>query len=61
MADGISQALITTALGLITAIPLLFSHSLILARSKAIIQILEQQSAGIIAMNIEQQQDIKDA
>ncbi len=49
MADGISQALVTTALGLITAIPLLFSHSVVATRSKSIVQILDQQSAGLIA------------
>jgi len=49
MAGGISQALITTVLGLVTAIPLLFSHNLIAARSKELIQILDQQSAGLLA------------
>lgn len=49
MASGISQALITTVLGLVAAIPLLFMHNLINSRSKVLIQILAQQSAGIIA------------
>ncbi|MEH6567182.1 MAG: MotA/TolQ/ExbB proton channel family protein [Halopseudomonas sp.] len=52
MADGISQALVTTVLGLIAAIPLLFMHSLVAARSKALIQLLEQQSAGLIALHL---------
>jgi biopolymer transport protein ExbB len=49
MAGGISQALITTVLGLLAAIPLLFVHNVISTRSKALIQILTQQSAGMIA------------
>ena len=52
MAGGISQALVTTVLGLIVAIPLLFMHSLVAARSKALIQLLEQQSAGLIALHL---------
>ncbi|MEO1903857.1 MAG: MotA/TolQ/ExbB proton channel family protein, partial [Methylococcales bacterium] len=35
MANGISQALVTTMLGLCIAIPLLFLHSLLASRSKA--------------------------
>ncbi len=49
MADGISQALITTVLGLVVAIPLVFLHSLVSGRSKELIEILEEQSAGMIA------------
>ncbi len=49
MADGISQALVTTALGLIVAIPLLFMHTLISSRSQALVQILDEQSLGLVA------------
>jgi len=52
MADGISQALVTTVLGLVVAIPLLFLHSLLASRSKGLIQLLEQQSAGLIALHL---------
>ncbi len=52
MADGISQALVTTVLGLLAAIPLLFLHTLVVARSKALVQLLEQQSAGLIALHL---------
>ncbi|SDS98604.1 outer membrane transport energization protein ExbB [Halopseudomonas xinjiangensis] len=52
MAGGISQALVTTVLGLVVAIPLLFLHSLVAARSKALVQLLEQQSAGLIALHL---------
>ena len=53
MAGGISQALITTVLGLCCAIPLLLLHNLISGQSKALIQILEEQTAGLIAKKIE--------
>jgi len=53
MANGISQALVTTALGLIVAIPLLFMHTMITSRSQALVQILDEQSLGIVAANRE--------
>jgi biopolymer transport protein ExbB len=49
MAGGISMALITTVLGLTVAIPLTILHSLLQSRSRSLLQILEEQSAGIIA------------
>ena len=49
MAGGISQALMTTLLGLTVAIPLLFLHSLMVTRSTALVQILDEQSAGLIS------------
>jgi biopolymer transport protein ExbB len=49
MAGGISTALVTTVLGLVAAIPLTILHSFLQGKSKALIQILEEQSAGIIA------------
>ena len=49
MASGISQALVTTMLGLCVAIPLLFLHSLVASRSRTLIQILDEQSAGLIS------------
>mgnify|MGYP003574151683 FL=1 len=52
MAGGISQALITTVMGLVTAIPLLFFHTLLVSRSRTLIQILDEQSAGIIAQRV---------
>lgn len=52
MADGISQALVTTVEGLVVAIPLLFLHALLASRSKGLIQVLEQQSAGLIALHL---------
>ena len=52
MAGGISQALVTTVLGLIVAIPLLFSHTLLASRSRTLIQILDEQSAGLVARQV---------
>ncbi len=49
MADGISQALVTTMLGLITAVPLLFIHNQLDTRSREIVQIIEEQAIGRIA------------
>ncbi|MDX1454286.1 MAG: MotA/TolQ/ExbB proton channel family protein [Gammaproteobacteria bacterium] len=56
MAGGISQALVTTVEGLVVAIPLVLLHSVVASRSKELIQILEEQSAGIIAAHAEKQQ-----
>ncbi|MCB2106602.1 MAG: MotA/TolQ/ExbB proton channel family protein [Rhodobacteraceae bacterium] len=53
MAGGISQALVTTVMGLTTAIPLLLLHSLASGRSKAVVETLEEQAAGIIAASAE--------
>ena len=49
MAGGISQALITTVLGLVVAIPTVLLHTVVSGRSKSIIQILQEQSSGIVA------------
>ena len=65
MAGGISQALMTTVLGLVVAIPLLFLHSLVASRSRVLIQTLDEQSAGMIARGQERaealQQDLAHA
>lgn len=55
MADGISQALVTTVLGLVVAIPTLLMHSFVSSMSKRVIHILEEQSAGIIAVHAEKE------
>ncbi len=53
MASGISQALVTTMLGLCVAIPLLFLHSLVASRSRILVQILDEQTAGLISRRTE--------
>jgi len=56
MAGGISKAMIATVLGLGIAIPLLFINAILAARSRAIVQVLDEQSAGLLAERIESQQ-----
>jgi biopolymer transport protein ExbB len=56
MAGGISTALVTTVLGLVVAIPLTLLHSLLQGKARALIQVLEEQAAGIIARAAEQRQ-----
>ncbi len=53
MAGGISGALVTTVLGLVVAIPTVLLHSYLNSKAKAIVQILDEQSAGLIAEKIE--------
>ena len=53
MAGGISQALVTTVLGLLVAIPTTFLHSFTQSSAKGIIGILEEQSTGILAEHAE--------
>ena len=53
MAGGISEALVTTVLGLIAAIPLLLLHAFASGAAKRVTQVLEEQSAGIIAEHAE--------
>ena len=54
MAGGISTALVTTVLGLVVAIPLTLLHSFLQGKAKALVQVLEEQAAGIIARLAEQ-------
>ncbi|MCY4362034.1 MAG: MotA/TolQ/ExbB proton channel family protein [Gammaproteobacteria bacterium] len=55
MAGGISQALITTMLGLCVAIPTVFLHSMMAGQSRKIIETLEGQATGFVAEASEQQ------
>ncbi|MDZ7641239.1 MAG: MotA/TolQ/ExbB proton channel family protein [Desulfurivibrio sp.] len=54
MAGGISQALITTVLGLTVAIPTVLLHAIVNSRAQIIMHILTEQSAGLIAEQAEQ-------
>jgi biopolymer transport protein ExbB len=49
MAGGISQALVTTVLGLTVAIPMVLLHTFVSGRSRRILHVLQEQSAGIVA------------
>ncbi|HET8817360.1 MAG TPA: MotA/TolQ/ExbB proton channel family protein [Pseudidiomarina sp.] len=53
MAGDISMALVTTAQGLIAAIPLILAHALVHGRSKKIFHVLDEQAAGIVAAHAE--------
>lgn len=53
MAGGISQALVTTVIGLVVAIPIVLLHTLVSGRSRRIINVLQEQSAGIVAQHSE--------
>lgn len=53
MASGISHAMVATGLGLGIAIPLLFINAVLVSRSKRIVQVLDEQSAGLLAERLE--------
>lgn len=53
MAGDISMALVTTAQGLISALPLIVAHAIVAGRAKTIVHILDEQAAGIIASHAE--------
>ena len=53
MATGIGQAMIATVLGLGIAIPLLFANALLNSLSRGVVQVLDEQSAGMLAESIE--------
>jgi biopolymer transport protein ExbB len=51
MSGGISQAMITTQLGLVVAIPLLLMHSFLHGKANNIVALLEQQGARMFEIN----------
>lgn len=53
MAHGISAAMIATVLGLGIAIPLLFANAGLASMSRTMVQILDEQSTGMLAENLE--------
>lgn len=53
MAGGISMALITTVLGLVAAMPLLFAHNILSSQAENIRTILEKQGIGLVAEQAE--------
>jgi biopolymer transport protein ExbB len=58
MANGIGQAMIATVLGLGIAIPLLFANAWLVSLSKSIVQVLDEQSTGLLAESIERKHGI---
>jgi len=55
MAGGISTALVTTVLGLVVAIPMVFLHTLVQSRAKRLTQILQEEAAGMLSERAERQ------
>jgi biopolymer transport protein ExbB len=53
MAGGISEALVTTMLGLVVAIPLVLSHAVLTNISRRLLEIVEEQAAGVVAARAE--------
>jgi biopolymer transport protein ExbB len=58
MATGIGIAMIATVLGLFVAITLLFANALLNSLSRGIVQVLDEQSAGMLAESIEKQRRV---
>jgi biopolymer transport protein ExbB len=54
MASGISTALVTTVLGLVAAMPLLFIHNVLNSQAENVRAILEMQGIGLVAQRAEQ-------
>lgn len=54
MASGISTALITTVLGLVAAMPLLFIHNVLSSQAENVRTLLEKQGVGLVAQRAEQ-------
>ncbi|WP_375749382.1 MotA/TolQ/ExbB proton channel family protein [Vibrio sp. HN007] len=58
MAGGISTALITTVLGLVSAMPLLFMHNVLSSQAESIRTILEKQGVGMVAQRAEKEMEL---
>lgn len=58
MAGGISQALVTTVLGLITAVPLLFAQTALASRSRHLSQVIEGEASATLADHLEAQSTV---
>ena len=61
MAGGISEALVTTMLGLMSAIPATFMAAALSNYSKGILSVLEEQSTGMVAARSEETQQSSSA
>jgi biopolymer transport protein ExbB len=57
MADGIGQAMIATVLGLGIAVPLLFMNAGLASLSRQVVQILDEQSTGLLAESLERHRE----
>jgi biopolymer transport protein ExbB len=59
MANGIGQAMIATVLGLGIAIPLLFANAALGSLSDGVVQVLDEQSTGLLAEQVERRKAAK--
>ena len=57
MANGIGQAMIATVLGLGIAVPLLFINAGLASMSRQMVQILDEQSTGLLAESLERHRE----
>lgn len=57
MAGGISQALVTTVLGLIVAVPLLLAQTAMASRSKDLVGVLEGRASAMLAEHLESRRE----
>lgn len=53
MSSGISQALVTTVMGLVIAIPMLLFHSFLTSKSNNLVNILDEKSKAFVALMAE--------
>jgi biopolymer transport protein ExbB len=53
MADGISQALVTTVLGLCVAVPMLLLHNILQMRARSLTEILQHKAVAVVAKRAE--------
>jgi biopolymer transport protein ExbB len=53
MAGGISQALVTTVLGLCVAVPMLLLHNVVQMRARAVTEILQQKAVSVVSQRAE--------
>jgi biopolymer transport protein ExbB len=58
MANGIGQAMIATVLGLGIAVPLLFMNAGLASLSRQVVQILDEQSTGLLAESLERHREV---
>jgi biopolymer transport protein ExbB len=58
MANGISQAMVATVLGIGIAVPLLFANALLVSLSRYVLQILDEQTTGILAETLERRKNL---
>lgn len=57
MAHGIGQAMIATVLGLGIAVPLLFANAGLASMSRQVVQVLDEQSTGMLAESLERRRN----